>query len=182
MPFSNSLPNGLPHQVKLSGSTNVRNHVRCTSERSELWGKISPDYDSSRFSVIVADGTPGYLETVRVLMDFHDIVDVLGRASNFEETIQLAVTLRPDLVLMDVEMPSAMVAIAAIVTTVADVHMVGLFAGCIPLEAAGLVLAVNAFVDKTRLRTELLPLLQGMYSNRRASVHKFAPPRISVYR
>jgi len=45
------------------------------------------------------------------------------------------------LVLLDIETPSAMVAIAAILTTAADVQIVGMFAGCIPLDAAGLVLS-----------------------------------------
>ena len=90
----------------------------------------------------------------------------LGRAADFEETIQLAVTLRPDLVLIDIEMSAAAVAIAAIVTTAADVHIIGMFAGCIPLSAAGLVLGMNAFIDRARLHTELLPLLQRMYGHR----------------
>lgn len=70
---------------------------------------------------------------------------------------------------MGIEMPSAMVAIAAIITTVADVQVVGMFAGCVPLDAAGLVLAVNAFIDKERLRNELLPLLRSIHRYRAAS-------------
>jgi hypothetical protein len=40
---------------------------------------------------------------------------------------------------MDIEMPSTMVAIAAILTTAADVQIVGMFAGCIPLDAAATI-------------------------------------------
>ena len=71
------------------------------------------EYENQRLRLIVADGTPRYLETVRNVSEFHGIVDLVGRGATFEETIQLAVHLRPDLVLMDIEMPSAMVAIAA---------------------------------------------------------------------
>jgi DNA-binding LytR/AlgR family response regulator len=130
---------------------------------------MAPEYESPRLSVIVADGSPRYLDTVCKVLEFHDMVDLVGRAANFEETIQLVVTLRPDLVLMDIEMPSAMLAIAAIITTVADAHIVGMFTGCIPLDAAGLVPAVNAFIDKARLRNEFLPLLQAMHRYRGAS-------------
>jgi CheY-like chemotaxis protein len=81
----------------------------------------------------------------------------------------MVVNLQPDLVLMDIEMPSAMLAIAAIVTTAADVHIVGMFAGCISLDAARLVPSVDAFIDRARLPNELLPLLQAMRRYRAAS-------------
>jgi CheY-like chemotaxis protein len=144
--------------------------MRTANDRSsERDVSIAPEYESPRLSAIVADGTPRYLETVRGVLDLHDIVDLVGRAANFEETIQLAVNIRPDLVLMDIEMPSAMVAIAAILTTAADVQIVGMFAGCIPLDAPGLVLLFNTFIDKARLHNELLPLLQVMRRYRAAS-------------
>lgn len=136
--------------------------MRTEIDRSEGRVNLAPAYESPRLSVIVADGTPEYLQTVRNVSDCHDIVDLVGRSANFEETIELVVNLRPDLVLMDIEMPSAMVAIAAIILTVADVHIVGMFEGCIPLDSTAVVLAVNAFIDKTRLRNELLPLLRVM--------------------
>jgi DNA-binding LytR/AlgR family response regulator len=143
--------------------------MKTAIDTSERRGCMATDYESPRLSVIVADGSPRYLDTVRKVLEFHDMVDLVGRAANFEETIQLVVTLRPDLVLMDIEMPSAMLAIAAIITTVADANIVGMFTGCIPLDAAGLVPAVNAFIDKARLRNEFLPLLQAMHRYRGAS-------------
>ena len=148
--------------------------MRTAIDRSEHWGSITPEYETPRLSTIVADGTPGYLETVRQVLDLHDSVDLIGRAANFDETIQLVVNLRPDLVLMDIEMPSAMLAIAAITIIGADVQIVGMsFAGCIPLDAPGLMLSVNALIHKGRLRNELLPLLQAMRRDRAA----FNPPR-----
>ena len=142
--------------------------MRTEIDRSESRVNIAPEYQNPKLSVIVADGSPEYLQTVRNVSDCHDIVDLVGRSANFEETIQLVVNLRPDLVLLDIEMPSAMVAIAAIILTVADVHIVGMFAGCIPLDSTAVVLAVNAFIDRARLRNELLPLLQAMQRCRAA--------------
>ena len=72
---------------------------------SEHCWSLSPEYENRRLRLIVADGTPGYLDTVRNVLEFHDIVDLLGRAANFEETIHLTVNLRPDLILLDMEMP-----------------------------------------------------------------------------
>jgi DNA-binding NarL/FixJ family response regulator len=136
------------------------------------------EYENQRLRLIVADGTPGYLETVRNVSEFHGIVDLVGRGATFEETIQLAVHLRPDLVLMDIELPSAMVAIAAIIATATDVQIVGMFDACIPLHAAALILSVSAFIDKARLRNDLLPLLLALLRGRAASR---APGRLSFH-
>jgi DNA-binding NarL/FixJ family response regulator len=142
-----------------------------TNDRSERCRSAAHqyEYESQRLRLIVADGTRRYVETVRNVSAFHGIADLLGRAANFEETIQLAVTLRPDLVLMDVEMPSAMVAIAAVIATAADVQIVGMFDACIPLNAAALLLSVSAFIDKARLRNDLLPVLLALLRGRAAS-------------
>jgi len=140
--------------------------MRAASDRTEYSGSLATEYVGPRLRVIVADGTPRYLETVRSVLDLHDIVDLVGRAANFEETIQLAVELQPDMVLIDIQMPSAMLAFAAIITTVRHVYMVGLFAGRFPPDAAALILSVNVFVDKARLRDELLPLLPTIHRYR----------------
>lgn len=132
------------------------------NDRSERCSSLASEYENPRLRVIVADGTPRYLETVRNVLEFHDIVDRLGRAANFEETIQLVVNLRPDLVLMDIDMPSAMVAIAAIISTGADVQIVGMFNACIPLHGPALILSVSAFIDKARLCNDLLPVLHAL--------------------
>lgn len=137
-------------------------------ERSERRWAVAPQYENRRFAVIIADGTPRYLETVRNVWEFHDIVDLIGRAANFQETIKQVVTLRPDLVLMDIEMPSAMVAIAAIISIGVNVQIVGMFNACIPLHGPALILSVSAFIDKARFSNDFLPTLQALI-RRRAS-------------
>jgi CheY-like chemotaxis protein len=139
------------------------------NDRSERWGSVAPEYEKRRWRMIIADGTPRYLHTVRNVLEFHDRVDLLGRAANFEETIQLVANLRPDLVLMDIEMPSAMVAIAAIISTGADVQIVGMFNAGIPLHAPGLILSVSAFIDKARLCNDFLLVLHGLLRGRAPS-------------
>ena len=139
------------------------------NHRSERCWSLSPEYENRRLRLIVADGTPGYLDTVRNVLEFHDIADLLGRAANFEETIHLAVNLRPDLILLDMDMPSAMVAIAAIRTTAADVEIVGMFNACIPLHAPGLLLSVSGFMDKVRFCNDFLPVLHALIRCRAAS-------------
>jgi hypothetical protein len=140
-----------------------------SDHRSERRWSLSPAYENRRLRLIVADGTPGYLDTVRNVLEFHDTVDLLGRAANFEETIHLTVNLRPDLVLLDMGMPSAMVAIAAISTTAADVDIVGMFNACIPLHAPGLLLSVSAFMDKARFCNDFVPVLHALIRCRAVS-------------
>jgi DNA-binding NarL/FixJ family response regulator len=141
------------------------------NDRGERCGSVvhQYEYENQTLRLIVADGTPRYLETVRNVSEFRGIVDLVGRGADFEETIQLAVHLRPDLVLMDIEMPSAMVAIAAIIATATDVQIVGMFDACIPLHAPALILSVSAFIDKARLRSDLLPVLLALLRDRAAS-------------
>ena len=69
--------------------------MMAANDRSERCWSEAPEYENPRVRMIVADGTPKYLETIRSVLDFHDIADLLGRAVNFEETIQL-VKIHPD--------------------------------------------------------------------------------------
>jgi len=118
-----------------------------------------------RLSVVVADGSARYLDTVDAVEEFYEMVDLVGRATNFEETIELALSLRPDLVLMDIEMPSANVAIRAILMSTAETRIVGVVAGdSIPLETPNLILSFNALLHQSRLREEFLPALEALYS------------------
>ena len=147
------------------------------NHRSERCWSVAPEYQNRRLRLIVADGTPRYAEAVRNVLEFHEMVDLVGRATNFEETIQLVVSLRPDLVLMDMEMPSAMVAIAATITIAADVQIVGMFNACLPLQEPALILSVAAFVDKARLASDFLPVLHAVIRRRAASWPLVPPSR-----
>jgi CheY-like chemotaxis protein len=125
--------------------------------------RLLAEPEDRRLRVIVADGSPRYLDTVCDVLEFHEIVDLVGRAANVEETIQLAVNLQPDLVLMNIEMPSVDVAIAVIMAAT-DTRIIGLSsAGSIPLQSPSLILAVSALIDKAHLREELLPVLYTLY-------------------
>jgi CheY-like chemotaxis protein len=119
---------------------------------------------AQRLSVVVADGSTRYLNTVCALEEFHEIVDLVGRATNFEETIELALDFRPDLVLMDIEMASAHVAMAAILLTTAETKIIGVSAAdSIPLESPSLILSFSALLHQSRLREQFLPALNALY-------------------
>jgi DNA-binding NarL/FixJ family response regulator len=58
-----------------------------------------------RIRVAIVDDLALFREGLRGLLEVHDDIDVVGEASNGEEAIALAKSLRPDVVLMDLRMP-----------------------------------------------------------------------------
>ena len=121
--------------------------------------------EAERLSVVVADGSATCLDTVSAVLEFEEIVDLVGRASSCEETIKLAVRLRPDLVLMDIDMPSANLAVAAILLSAPDTKLLGIAAAdSIALEGPSVILSFSALLHQSRLREEFLPVLHALYS------------------
>lgn len=55
--------------------------------------------------VLVADDQPLYLETLELLLGIEDRIEIVGRAADGLEAVDLALSLHPDVVLMDVHMP-----------------------------------------------------------------------------
>jgi DNA-binding NarL/FixJ family response regulator len=55
--------------------------------------------------VLLADDHPLYAETLALVLGSDDRIEVVGRAADGVEAVELALQLRPDVVLMDVHMP-----------------------------------------------------------------------------
>jgi DNA-binding NarL/FixJ family response regulator len=55
--------------------------------------------------VLLADDHRPYAETLEMLLELDDRIEVVGRAGSGAEAIELAVALQPDAILMDVHMP-----------------------------------------------------------------------------
>ena len=55
--------------------------------------------------VLVVDDQLLYAEAISVLLRLHDNIEVVGIAADGREAIEQASSLRPDVVLMDIEMP-----------------------------------------------------------------------------
>jgi DNA-binding NarL/FixJ family response regulator len=60
---------------------------------------------SGKTRTLVVDDSPTILHAICSLLEHHQIVDVVGRAESGLETMDAAAELRPDLVLMDADMP-----------------------------------------------------------------------------
>lgn len=55
--------------------------------------------------VLIIDDQPPFREASRMVIEMTDGFEVVGEAENGERGVELASSLRPDLVLMDVQMP-----------------------------------------------------------------------------
>lgn len=60
---------------------------------------------SSPASVLLADDLPLFRRAIATLIDEQEDLEVVGQADNGVEAIELAQTLRPDIIVLDVEMP-----------------------------------------------------------------------------
>jgi DNA-binding NarL/FixJ family response regulator len=119
-----------------------------------------------KLRAIVVDGTPAGIEVVSTLLDFHEVVDVVGRAANIDEAFELAINLRPDLILVDIEMPSANLLVTALIlcNTFAGIRIIGLCEEkSIPVKAPGLILDVDAFIHKANFREEFQRVMDALY-------------------
>jgi CheY-like chemotaxis protein len=118
-----------------------------------------------RLRVIVADGSLQYMESVLAVLELHAIVDLTGRAANFEEIIELVVTHQPDVVLVDLDMPFVnLIVPAVILSTRAMVKVVGMYEVVLPSHVNRVLTILDALIRKEDLRHEFLPLLGELCS------------------
>lgn len=123
-------------------------------------------FQEHKLRAIVVDGTPAAIDVVCTLLDFHEVVDVVGRASNIDEAFELAINLRPDLILLDIEMPSANLLVTALILckTFAGIRIIGLCEEqSIPVQVPGLILDVDAFIHKANFRQEFQRVMDALY-------------------
>lgn len=81
---------------------------------------------SDKINVLIVDDIPETRENVRKLLQFEPDVKVIGHAGSGEEAISMAKEMRPDVVLMDINMPDAdgIMASQTITTTVPEAQVI----------------------------------------------------------
>ena len=67
--------------------------------------ELAPEPRIRPVRVLVADDEPLFIENVQSLVAHDDRVDVVGRATNGQEAVDLAIALAPDVILLDLLMP-----------------------------------------------------------------------------
>jgi DNA-binding NarL/FixJ family response regulator len=162
-------------------------NMRTTARSIDSPVNFANPAESRRARVVVADGSDDYLAAVMGLLEFHDVIDLIGRASNFEETIQLVVNHQPELVLIDLEMPLSSLAIPAIILcSRSSPKVVGMCdeemcdGEAAPLQPLDVIASVNALIHKSRLRQDFLPLIDELFGGAVALGPVFAPPELDA--
>ncbi len=120
-----------------------------------------------RIEVVVVDDLTGYLEILAELHRFDDVVDVVGRATNIADALELIVTVEPDLVIVNMAAPSAdSLTLARFVhTCFPDVTVVMLSVTNSPhLRATCLISGAKAFIHKPDFQSEFERVLASRSS------------------
>jgi DNA-binding NarL/FixJ family response regulator len=132
-----------------------------------------------RLSVVIVDASTSSMSVALSVLEFHEVVDLIGRAANFEEIVQLLLNQQPDVVLVDLEMPLANVAILAI--TLAGRGSVKIIGMCtrknISLVPVETLTAVDALIHKECLREKFLAILYAHFGSTAASFSISSPPK-----
>lgn len=139
--------------------------MRVAMDQIETCPRLSYASGDHRLRVVVAEASLHYRQTVADLLQLHDVVDLIGRSANFEETIQLVVSHQPDLVLLDLDMLSANLIIPAIILSAnASIMIVGMSdVASVRSHADDVVMAVDALLHKEDLLRDFLPVVNALY-------------------
>jgi CheY-like chemotaxis protein len=111
--------------------------------------------ETSKLRVVLADESPEYMEVVLTLLDMHERIDLIGRAANFPETVQLALNHQPDLLLLDLDMHLANLVVPAVLLSSRNsVNIIGLCIDeTISFRHMDCITGVNVLVHRKQFTT-----------------------------
>ncbi|MCC2641414.1 MAG: uncharacterized protein K0S45_1827 [Nitrospira sp.] len=97
---------GIPNdELSHAGRMSLQPHKTSRRDRSTSAGQHSALPSQARVRVLVADDHAMVRQGLRGALDNYADIQVVGEAANGEEAVRLAGQIRPDVVLMDVNMP-----------------------------------------------------------------------------
>lgn len=120
------------------------------------------EFGPRRLSTVVVDDSPSFLEVVCALLEQDDELDLVARGQDGIEAIKIVAALRPDLIVMDIDMPhlDGLNAASIISRCFPETKVVLMSAEESPeLQADCRACGAFGFVSKTRFRQEFPFLL-----------------------
>jgi DNA-binding NarL/FixJ family response regulator len=126
----------------------------------------APNVPTARLRVLVADDSPAVLRSLCAWLETQPRLQVIGVAHNGQDAIRSASLSRPDLVLMDLEMPvmSGLHATEALKRSFPDIKVVVISTHASDTwSATSLKCGAEAFVAKQRIPQDLPPLVERLF-------------------
>jgi DNA-binding NarL/FixJ family response regulator len=123
---------------------------------------MSEEQREFRFRALVVDDSPIALHTISSLLAQNPKVEVLAGASDGCQALELAAALRPDIVVMDVQMPrmNGLEAARHIASQYPSMHVILVtLHDTAELRDAALQCGARWFIPKERLTKELTPVI-----------------------
>ncbi len=121
---------------------------------------------NGQLRVLLADDNGIFMDSVRHLLSGHDWLQVVGRASHGAECLALVTEQRPDVVVVDLEMPDINgFEVTKRIRSLPDhPHVIIMSLYDEPeYREGGQHLGVYGYVSKAAVTTDLIPLLQGLF-------------------
>ena len=129
--------------------------------------------EKARFSILISDDHPVMREGLRMVIAEEPDFEVVGEASGGKEAIELFRQLRPDLLLIDLEMPGVdgIQATAAILAEFPDatIVMLGTYPGDTRIVRA-FTLGATSYILKSARRSEIINAIRSALVQRRTAL------------
>ncbi|QYE33290.1 response regulator transcription factor (plasmid) [Polymorphobacter sp. PAMC 29334] len=123
-----------------------------------------------RIRIMVADDHPALRYGIAAMIEMQPDMVLVGEAANGREAVEGFRNLRPDIVLMDLQMPvmSGLDAISAIRAELRTARIVVLTTYAGDAQAArALKAGASAYLLKTAIRTEMIDIIRSVHAGRR---------------
>jgi DNA-binding NarL/FixJ family response regulator len=120
-----------------------------------------------QITVLLADDHKLTLEGLKLLLSDHSHIKLVGEANNGEETIELAITLSPDIILMDINMSpvNGFEATRKILKQNPSIRIIGLSMHKEATYCKNLLrLGAKGYVIKSSLYEEVIPAINEVAS------------------
>ena len=129
--------------------------------------------DASNISVLLVDNHAAFLSIAATFVQWHEELVVAGTCSGCHEALRQAALLRPQMILIDLDMPDES-GLDAIARLRAALPATGIIAWSLwaasAYEQAAVAVGADAVVSKTEIVSSLLPAIRRV-----AQKHEFLP-------